>query len=115
MIAALGGSHAGIFSNDKGLVESLTNAGSQVNELVWHLPLTDYNRDMMKSERADLTNHGGRMEAGSAQGAAFLENFVEEGVKWVHMDVAGTTIVGDEGTGWGARILVQFARNYAKN
>jgi len=30
------------------------------------------------------------------------------------MDVAGTTIVGDEGTGYGARILVQFARNYSQ-
>lgn len=79
------------------------------------MPLTDYNRDMMKSERADLNNHGGKMEAGSAQAAAFLESFVEEGVRWVHMDVAGTTIVGDEGTGFGSRILVQFARNFVKN
>lgn len=70
---------------------------------------------MMKSERADLNNHGGRMEAGSGQAAAFLEHFVEEGVRWVHMDVAGTTIVGDEGTGFGSRILVQFARNFVKN
>lgn len=31
------------------------------------------------------------------------------------MDIAGTTIVADEGTGWGSRILVQFARNYVKN
>jgi len=35
-------------------------------------------------------------------------------VRWVHMDIAGTTIVNDEGTGYGARILVQFARNYVK-
>jgi len=31
------------------------------------------------------------------------------------MDVAGTTIVGNEGTGFGSRILVQFARNFVKN
>jgi hypothetical protein len=30
------------------------------------------------------------------------------------MDIAGTTIVEDEGTGFGSRILVQFARNYGK-
>ena len=30
------------------------------------------------------------------------------------MDVAGVTIVAGEGTGFGSRILVQFARNYAK-
>ena len=79
------------------------------------MPLTDYNRDMMKSEKSDLTNYGGRTEAGSGQAAAFLENFVEKGVRWVHIDVAGVTIVGDEGTGYGSRLLVQFARNYAQN
>lgn len=77
MIVSLGASHAGIYSNSKELVQSLSQAGEQVNELVWHMPLTDYNRDMMKSERADLNNHGGKMEAGSAQAAAFLEHFVE--------------------------------------
>ena len=114
MIVALGASHAGIYSNNKDLVNSLTTAGSQVNELVWNMPLTDYNRDMMKSERADLNNHGGRAESGSAQAAAFLECFVEEGVRWVHMDIAGTAIVGNEGSGFGSRILVQFARNYVQ-
>lgn len=49
MIITLGASHAGIYSNDDDLVKSLTKAGNQVNELVWHLPLSDYNRDMMKS------------------------------------------------------------------
>jgi leucyl aminopeptidase len=112
MIIALGASHAGIFSNNKDLVDSLTKAGSQVNELVWHLPLTDYNRDMMKGEKADLNSMGQRPESGSAQAAAYLESFVEEGVRWVHMDIAGTAIVGNEGSGYGARILVQFARNY---
>lgn len=77
MIVSLGASHAGIYSNSKELVQSLSQAGEQVNELVWNMPLTDYNRDMMKSEKADLNNHGGKMEAGSAQAAAFLEHFVE--------------------------------------
>lgn len=40
------------------------------------MPLTDYNRDMMKSDRADLNNNAGRTEAGSGQAAAFLEQFV---------------------------------------
>lgn len=61
MIVSLGASHAGIYSNNKTLVDSLTTAGNEVNELVWHMPLTDYNRDMMKSEKADLNNHGGKM------------------------------------------------------
>jgi leucyl aminopeptidase len=57
------------------------------------MPLTDYNRDMMKSDRADLHNHGGKTEAGSGQAAGFLEHFVEKGVRWAHIDIAGTAIV----------------------
>ena len=29
------------------------------------------------------------------------------------MDIAGTAMVSSEGTGFGSRILVQYARNYA--
>jgi hypothetical protein len=30
------------------------------------------------------------------------------------MDVAGTTIVGAEGTGYGSKILIQYVRNLVK-
>lgn len=60
MIIALGASHAGIYSNDISLVKDLTSSGEEVNELVWHLPLSDYNRDMLKSERADLNSISNR-------------------------------------------------------
>ena len=68
----------------------------------------------MKHKFADITNSSGKTEAGSSQAAAFLENFVEKGVKWIHLDVAGMCIVGSEGTGYGSRLLIQYARNFAK-
>lgn len=40
-----------------------------------------------------MTNHAGKTEAGSSQAAGFLERFVEEGVKWCHMDIAGAAMV----------------------
>lgn len=66
----------------------------------------------MKHKYGDITNHSGKSEASSSQAGAFLQHFVEDGVKWIHLDIAGTSMVGGEGNGYGARLLVQYARNY---
>ena len=114
MIFALGHRYAGGFTNSENLVNNLKAAGKQVHEDVWHMPLDDYHRDLVKHKFADITNSSGKSEAGSSQAAAFLENFVREGVEWVHLDVAGVSMVPTEGTGFGARLLTQYARNYSK-
>lgn len=115
MIVALGSRYAGMFGNNDDLKNSLREAGKQANEEVWEMPVNEYHHELMKcGDKADLTNHPGKTEAGSSQAAAYLECFVEEGVRWIHLDIAGTGIVGDEGSGYGARILLQFARNYSK-
>ena len=114
MIFALGHRYAGAFTNSQNLVDSLKVAGDQVHEQIWHMPLEDYHRDLVKHKFADITNSSGKTEAGSSQAAAFLENFVEEGVEWLHLDVAGMAMIPTEGTGYGARLLTQYARNYKK-
>jgi len=58
------------------------------------MPVTKYHLKMITSKWADLTNSPGKSEAGSAQAAAFLQEFVEPGVKWAHIDIAGTSMVG---------------------
>lgn len=111
MITALGHRFAGMFGNNDSLKSDLITSGKKVHEEVWEMPLVDYHRDIIKHKFADITNESGKSEAGSSQAAAFLENFVEKDVKWVHLDVAGTCIVSAEGTGYGSRLLVQYARN----
>ena len=111
MVTALGHRFAGMFGNNDSLKSDLITSGKKVHEEVWEMPLVDYHRDIIKHKFADITNEAGKPEAGSSQAAAFLENFVEKDVKWVHLDVAGTCIVGAEGTGYGSRLLVQYARN----
>lgn len=113
MIFALGHRYAGAFTNSQELVDDLNKAGKQSHEEIWHMPLDDYHRDLVKHKFADITNSSGKPEAGSSQAAAFLENFVKEGVNWVHLDVAGTAMIPTEGTGFGARLLIQYVRNYA--
>lgn len=114
MIMALGHRFAGMFGNSDSLKSDLIASGKKVHEEVWEMPLVDYHRNLVKHKFADITNSSGKTEAGSSQAAAFLENFVEKDVKWVHLDVAGMCIVGAEGTGYGSRLLVQYARNISQ-
>lgn len=76
------------------------------------MPLVDVHRELVRPKIADLTNHSGKLECGASQAAAFLEAFVEKDVKWIHLDVAGTAMIASEGTGYGTRLLLQYARNY---
>lgn len=94
IIAALGHERAGIFTNDRHLAKTLKKAGESVNELVWEMPVSDYHLKLMTPKHCDLTNSPGIAVAGSAQAAAFLQCFVEKGVNWVHIDIAGTAMVG---------------------
>jgi leucyl aminopeptidase len=84
--------------------------GERVHEYSWHLPCTDYHKKLVSPKHCDLTNSSGKTEASSSQAAAFLKSFVEGETSWVHLDVAGTAMVGGESTGWGSRLLVEYAR-----
>lgn len=43
----------------------------------------------MKGTYSDLKNSGKTRYGGASTAAAFLENFVEKGVDWAHVDIAG--------------------------
>lgn len=75
------------------------------------MPVGDYHKKMISPAHCDLTNSAGRSQAGSGQAAAFLKCFVEEGTRWAHIDIAGTGMVGGAATGWGTRLLIQYARH----
>jgi leucyl aminopeptidase len=113
IISALGTEYTGLFSNDEDLTHDLKKVGEKVHERSWHLPCTKYHMDMITPKHCDLTNHAGRTEAGSSQAAAFLKSFVEPNTKWAHLDIAGTSMVSHAATGWGSRLLVEYARHYS--
>ena len=53
--------------------------------------------------------------------AAFLQKFVEPGVKWAHVDIAGPAMYSkprgemcEGGTGFGARLIVDFVAQRAR-
>ena len=114
MIIALGHEQAGCFSNDDGLADQLISAGSTSGDKLWRLPLGKAYDKLIDSPIADIKNSGPR-EAGSITAAQFLQRFVKDGVKWAHLDIAGTawrksaSNLADKGaTGYGVRLLDRF-------
>lgn len=91
VIMALGKSYTGTFANDETFYKDFEQAASLSNEKIWRLPLdNDYHEMLRSSSVADLVNSkaGG---AGSSVAACFLEEFVDKGTQWIHLDIAGTS------------------------
>ena len=91
-VVALGHHHSGAMGNDEDLVHELVEAGVRADDKAWHMPLTEEYAEQLKSNFADFANVGGR-EGGAITAAAFLSKFTK-GLKWAHLDVAGTAYQG---------------------
>ena len=118
IMVALGSTYAGAFVNDDDLWQALDQAGESTGEKLWRMPLDkDYKKEM-ESDIADLKNLGGGRLAGACTAAGFLEHFIEDGVKWSHMDIAGVswgksktvTRPGTGASGFGVRTLNRYMR-----
>lgn len=90
IIVALGNTHTGYFTRNKNFKNSIEKAAEASGELVWNLPLCDSHVKDMQGTFADLSNMSSGKGAGSATAAAYLEQFVGEGIPWAHFDIAGT-------------------------
>jgi leucyl aminopeptidase len=114
MIVALGNEHGGMFANDDVLAGQLIAAGGTVGDPLWRMPLGEAYNKLIDSPIADMKNVGPR-EAGSITAAQFLKRFVDEGVAWAHLDIAGMVWASKPGPGWdkgatgyGVRLLNRF-------
>ena len=99
VLIALGHECAGLMTPEDDLAEELTAAGEATGERVWRLPVWEDYRENLKSEWADMKNTGGR-SAGTINAAVFLKEFVPEGARWAHLDVAGVAHFEKEHGGW---------------
>lgn len=114
MVIALGHEYAGMFANDDDLAAKLTAAGEASGNKLWRFPLSPAYDKLIDSPIADIKNIGPR-EAGSITAAQFIKRFVDEGVAWAHLDIAGTAWADKDGpvwakgaTGYGVRLLDRF-------
>jgi leucyl aminopeptidase len=114
MIISLGHEYAGLFSNDDGLADELIEAGKAAGDPLWRLPLGEAYDKLIDSPIADIKNVGPR-PGGSITAAQFIKRFIDEGVKWAHLDIAGMVWAAKPGatwdkgaTGYGVRLLDRF-------
>jgi leucyl aminopeptidase len=108
-VIALGHHHAGVMGNDEALVRELFEAGQRADDRCWQLPLTEEYAEQLKSNFADFANVGGR-DGGAITAATFLSKFTQ-GLKWAHLDIAGTAYQGGTqkgSTGRPTPLLAEF-------
>jgi leucyl aminopeptidase len=92
-MVALGKFASGLMSKHDDLAAELIDAGENVFDRAWRLPLWDEYQTLLESSFADVYNIGGRW-AGAITAGCFLGRFAE-GQRWAHLDIAGSA--SDEG------------------
>ncbi len=117
-VIALGTHRAGLMSNDDALAKQLYEAGEEIGDRVWRLPLGEEYNKQMDSKVADMQNISNAKGGGTITAAEFLQRFVN-GKKWAHLDIAGvawnnspTKATTPEGaTGFGVQLLERLVAN----
>jgi len=87
-VIALGAHYCGLFSPDEKLASAIAAAGERADDRAWRLPVAEEYSDLLKSNFADMANVAGR-EAGAITAACFLWKFTD-GLRWAHLDIAGS-------------------------
>ena len=112
IIVSLGSEYAGLFSNNDKLSTQLINAGENVQEKVWRMPLNKNFDKLIDSKNADMQNINYVGGAGSTTAAQFLQRFILNKTPWAHLDIAGMAFSKYGGalnsggaTGYGVRLL----------
>ena len=114
----LGKSCAGLMGNDPEFNEIVKASAKETGERVWELPLFEEYFDDLKSEYADMRNSGDSPSHGTAKGAMFMKQFIRDGVRWVHLDIAAMAYgisnipyyPKKSSTGYGVRLLLDLAQ-----
>jgi leucyl aminopeptidase len=87
-VIALGHHRTAIMSNDDGLARKIVDAGIAADDRGWHMPMGEEYERQLNSNFADFANVGGR-DGGAITAACFLGKFTS-GLRWAHLDIAGT-------------------------
>jgi leucyl aminopeptidase len=119
-MVALGAHVGAAMSNVDEARASVVSSAERSGECLWPMPLPEPLRASLDSKIADIANIGER-NGGMLTAGLFLREFVVDGTRWVHLDIAGPAFnEGDPhgytpsgGTGFGVRTLVLLAEEMA--
>jgi leucyl aminopeptidase len=120
-LVALGPRIGGVMGSDDEVVAAVVDAARRAGEQVWPMPLPAELRKGLDSPVADIANVTGERFGGMLVAGLFLKEFVPDGVRWAHVDIAGPAFHEGEpygytpkgGTGAAVRMLVQIASDVA--
>lgn len=105
IVSTLGEAAAGAMG-DKEFFDSLSRAFAREGEQLWYMPLFKEYKELLDSEIADIAHCNSKPDALCA--GIFLREFVPEGLKWVHLDIAGVGFVENDGL-WSYKGATGFA------
>jgi leucyl aminopeptidase len=111
-VIALGAHLSAVMSNDDTLATEIVEASRRAEDRAWHMPMAEEYHDQLRSNFADFANACGR-EGGAITAACFLAKFTD-GLRWAHLDIAGTAYLGGAqkgSTGRPVPLLVDFLIN----
>ncbi|HCU58493.1 MAG TPA: leucyl aminopeptidase [Alphaproteobacteria bacterium] len=118
IMVALGTEMAGVMGNSQTFIETIKNAGLNTGEEVWQLPINSAYNKMMDSDIADMKNISESRNAGSITAACFLQRFIQKGVEWAHLDIAGMDketkgkpLTPKGASGFGVKLFVEIIKN----
>jgi leucyl aminopeptidase len=120
-LVALGTRTAGVMANDDDVRDRVVRSAGRAGEAVWPMPLPEELRKGLDSTVADIANVSSERWGGMLTAGVFLKDFVPEGVRWAHLDIAGPAFHRGEpygytpkgGTGAAVRTLVQITEDVA--
>lgn len=120
-VIALGTQIAALLGTDPSLTARFQSAARAAGEKTWELPLEKDYEPLLKSTVADIKNIGPVGQAGTIMAALFMKTFVDEGLPWLHIDIASTgwasapSALSDTGaTGVMIRSLAGYLLSYGK-
>ncbi|MCX7544102.1 leucyl aminopeptidase [Marinicella gelatinilytica] len=113
-VVALGHNAAAVMTKTDGMAEEFKQAGEQIHDRVWELPLWDVYQKQLDTSFADMKNIGG-MPAGTITAGCFLSRFTKD-QKWAHIDIAGVAWKDKKegATGRPVAMLVQYLINKSR-
>lgn len=83
---ALGADLPPLFSNRDEVAAGIQQAGDDIEDPLWTMPLYQPYRKLIESPIADINNAGKSSFGGCITAALFLEHFVDPAISWVHID-----------------------------
>jgi leucyl aminopeptidase len=84
---ALGPDLPALFANDETLAAELAVLADREADPLWRMPLWRPYRRRLASPVADLNNVADGPQAGAINAALFLQDFVDPGIAWLHIDL----------------------------